>query len=127
MRGATTAVESIDHPPTFSISALYGADRLWAHDEKRPDQWLFKTVELRFYNSTGLRINVRGSTEIPKPANLPLDLPLEVSWTPTQDQWADIILWSFEPIRWSVVATTELSSTGISSAYESFSETVPLP
>ena len=87
---------------------------------KRPDQWLFRTVELRFYNSQGLRISVRGSTEIPKPANLPNDLPLEVSWTPTKDQWADIVRWSDEPIRWSVVATTD----EIESTYESFSQTV---
>ncbi|MFN7811898.1 MAG: hypothetical protein ACK5SI_04460, partial [Planctomycetia bacterium] len=118
--GATTVSESIDHPPTFFISALYGADRLWVPGVKRPDQWLFRTVELRFYNSQGLRISVRGSTEIPKPANLPNDLPLEVSWTPTKDQWADIVRWSDEPIRWSVVATTD----EIESTYESFSQTV---
>lgn len=119
LRGATTALESLDNPPTFTISALYGS----AHSQA-PDQWLFNSVQIRFYNSIGLSIEVRGSTEIVIPAGL----PPEVSWTPTQDQWADIVLGSaFEPIRWSVVATTELSSNGISSAYESFSETVTLP
>jgi hypothetical protein len=43
-----------------------------------------------------------------------------VSWTPTKDQWADIVRWSDEPIRWSVVATTD----EIESTYESFSQTV---
>ena len=114
LHGATP-LESLDNPPTFVISALYGSDY-----GQHPNKWLFKNVQIRFYTSTGLLLDVLpGSTNVPPPA----DLPAEISWTPSKDLWAKVMVaWVGEPIRWSVLATTELTDSGVLSQYESFSQ-----
>ena len=116
LQGATP-LESLDNPPTFAISALYGSDY-----GQQPDQWLFENVQIRFYTSTGLLLDVDpGSTDVPPPAGL----PAEISWTPSKDLWAEVMVaWVGEPIRWSVLATTELTDSGVLSQYESFSQTL---
>jgi hypothetical protein len=116
LHGATP-LESLDNPPTFVISALYGSDY-----GQQPNEWLFKNVQIRFYTSTGLLLDVLpGSTNVPPPA----DLPAEISWTPSKDLWAKVMVaWVGEPIRWSVLATTELTDSGVLSQYESFSQTL---
>jgi hypothetical protein len=116
LHGATP-LESLDNPPTFVISALYGSDY-----GKQPNKWLFKDVQIRFYTSTGLLLDVDpGSTDVPPPAGL----PAEISWTPSKDVWAKVMVaWVGEPIRWSVLATTELTDSGVLSQYESFSQTL---
>jgi hypothetical protein len=79
-------------------------------------------VQIRFYTSTGLLLDVdAGSTDVPRPAGL----PAEISWTPSKDLWAEVMVaWVGEPIRWSVLATTELTGSGVLSQYESFSQTL---
>ncbi|MFM7137330.1 MAG: hypothetical protein ACKO1M_09740 [Planctomycetota bacterium] len=116
LHGATP-LESLDNPPTFVMSALYGSDY-----GRQPDRWLFENVQIRFYTSTGLLLEVDpGSTDVPPPASL----PAEISWTPSKDLWAEVMVaWVGEPIRWSVLATTELTESGVLSKYESFSQTL---
>jgi len=116
LHGATP-LESLDNPPTFVMSASYGS-----FYGLQPDRRLFDNVQIRFYTSTGLLLEFDpGSTNVPPPAGL----PAEISWTPSKDLWAEVMLvLGVETIRWSVLATTELTDSGILSQYESFSQTL---
>jgi hypothetical protein len=99
-------------PPTFVVSALYGST-----DGVDQDQWLFDSVEIRFYSDTGERIDVSGSSAMA----VPVDQSPEISWTPTSDQWFELVVGGVS--RWSVVATTK-SGGRLVSQYESFARTV---
>jgi hypothetical protein len=115
----TTPLESLDNPPTFVISPLYGSNQ--GHPLGSPlAKLLFEKVEILFYSANGIQIEVSGSTEV----TIPEDVVPTVSWTPTKEQWAEIMLtWVGEPIRWSVFATTEIDSS-FKGKYESFSGTL---
>ena len=90
----------------------------------QPDRRLFENVQIRFYTSSGLLLKFDpGSTDVPPPP--PAGLPAEISWTPSKDLWAEVMLvLAVEPIRWSVLATTKLTDNGVLSEYESFSQTL---
>jgi hypothetical protein len=115
----TTPLESLDNPPTFVISPLYGSNQ--GHPLGPPlAELLFEKVEILFYSANGIQIEVSGSTEV----TIPEEVVPTVSWTPTKEQWAEIMLtWVGEPIRWSVLATTEIDSS-FKGKYESFSGTL---
>jgi hypothetical protein len=100
-------------PPTFVVSALYGS----THGEDQ-DQWLFDSVDIRFYSDTGEWIEIGGSTAM----SIPVDQSPEISWTPTSDQWFELIVGGVD--RWSVVATTKAANGRVVSQYESFARTV---
>jgi hypothetical protein len=103
----------LSDPPTFVVSALYGSEK-----GEVQDQWLFDSVEIRFYSGDGARIAVGGSTAM----SVPTDQPPEISWTPTSDQWLELVVGGGR--RWSVVATTKAANGRLVSQYESFAETV---
>jgi hypothetical protein len=121
LNGATTSLDSIDKPPTFVISALYGTDETRPPAERQRDQQLFETVEIGFYTENGFPIAVSGSTAVAVPSGV----QTEWSWTPTKQQWREVLTgWFAGPLRWSVVAKTRLYVDNTFSRYESHSVTL---